>query len=266
MTDIPDGRSLRVGRRPRHGWIPEKAGVPLDEHARPRYEEAVDLLFTALERALLAQGRVLRGRRLARRPVPDARSGSSSAARPTGRTSSLPSTAGASQCPLLPYKALEEQLDLYRAKCAEHGNEPTSSGSTHVISTRTTTPRCARAATGLEVHLREQLTAARVREAGGRRARQGGLRLLRVRDHGAARRGAVRAARRGGLRLGRNARRDHRADRGDPEDLSRISEIGITVNAGGAPHWMAIKNQELFASSVIPRVREASPVEVAQIA
>jgi len=31
-----------------------------------------------------------------------------------------------------------------------------------------------------------------------------------------------------------------------------IQEIGITVNAGGAPHWMAIKNQELFASAVIP--------------
>ena len=31
-----------------------------------------------------------------------------------------------------------------------------------------------------------------------------------------------------------------------------IQEIGITVNAGGAPHWMAIKNQELFASAVMP--------------
>ena len=31
-----------------------------------------------------------------------------------------------------------------------------------------------------------------------------------------------------------------------------ITEIGITVNAGGAPHWMAIKNQELFASRVAP--------------
>ena len=33
-----------------------------------------------------------------------------------------------------------------------------------------------------------------------------------------------------------------------------VTEIGITVNAGGAPDWMAIKNQELFASDVIPRV------------
>jgi len=33
-----------------------------------------------------------------------------------------------------------------------------------------------------------------------------------------------------------------------------IQEIGITVNAGGAPHWMAIKNQELFAHDVMPHV------------
>ena len=45
-----------------------------------------------------------------------------------------------------------------------------------------------------------------------------------------------------------------------------ISEIGITVNAGGAPHWMAIKNQELFAASVIPRLRSPSPADVAQVA
>ena len=32
-----------------------------------------------------------------------------------------------------------------------------------------------------------------------------------------------------------------------------LKEVGITVNAGGAPHWMAIKNQELFAQRVIPR-------------
>src|SRR4029450_5960669 len=27
-----------------------------------------------------------------------------------------------------------------------------------------------------------------------------------------------------------------------------VSEIGITVNAGGAPHWMAIKKQEVSAA------------------
>ena len=36
------------------------------------------------------------------------------------------------------------------------------------------------------------------------------------------------------------------------------------MNAGGAPHWMAIKNQELFAAAVMPRVRSASSAELAQ--
>ena len=72
---------------------------------------------------------------------------------------------------------------------------------------------------GDRLHLRQQLAAPRVREAGRRGAREGRVRLLRRRDHGAARRGAVRAARRGGLRLGRDARRHRRADRGDPRAL-----------------------------------------------
>ena len=36
------------------------------------------------------------------------------------------------------------------------------------------------------------------------------------------------------------------------ETCAGIGEIGITVNAGGAEHWKAIKNQELFASRVVP--------------
>jgi hypothetical protein len=42
-----------------------------------------------------------------------------------------------------------------------------------------------------------------------------------------------------------------------------IQEIGITVNAGGAPHWMAIKNQELFAEAVIPHfAQQGRPLSV----
>ena len=42
------------------------------------------------------------------------------------------------------------------------------------------------------------------------------------------------------------------------EVCAGIGEIAITVNAGGAPHWMAIKNQELFATQVMPRFRSAA--------
>ncbi|HYR28193.1 MAG TPA: hypothetical protein VEU30_06980, partial [Thermoanaerobaculia bacterium] len=36
-----------------------------------------------------------------------------------------------------------------------------------------------------------------------------------------------------------------------------LTEISITVNAGGAEHWQAIKAQELFASTVMPHFRAA---------
>jgi hypothetical protein len=38
-----------------------------------------------------------------------------------------------------------------------------------------------------------------------------------------------------------------------------LTEVSITVNAGGFSHWQAIKNQELFADRVIPHFR-AAPV------
>src|SRR5207244_8205527 len=34
-----------------------------------------------------------------------------------------------------------------------------------------------------------------------------------------------------------------------------LTEISITVNPGGAEHWQAIKQQELFAHTVIPHFR-----------
>ena len=34
-----------------------------------------------------------------------------------------------------------------------------------------------------------------------------------------------------------------------------LTEISITVNPGGFEHWQAIKNQELFASRVMPHFK-----------
>ena len=40
------------------------------------------------------------------------------------------------------------------------------------------------------------------------------------------------------------------------DDCPGLTEISITVNAGGAEHWKAIKAQELFAETIIPRFRD----------
>jgi hypothetical protein len=42
-----------------------------------------------------------------------------------------------------------------------------------------------------------------------------------------------------------------------------LTEISITVNAGGFEHWQAIKAQELFASRVMPHFAGEGAVEAA---
>jgi hypothetical protein len=39
------------------------------------------------------------------------------------------------------------------------------------------------------------------------------------------------------------------------EVCAGLTEISITVNAGGADHWKAIKAQELFAHTVMPHFK-----------
>jgi hypothetical protein len=41
------------------------------------------------------------------------------------------------------------------------------------------------------------------------------------------------------------------------EKCAGLTEVTITVNAGGVEHWKAIKSQELFARHVIPHFRGA---------
>ena len=121
-----DGRyEFGVGRG--HGWMPPKAGVAADARvARALRGVGRAPLHGARERALL----------LRRQALPDRRLAGSCRGR-TGkfrvflggtsdRTYELAAERGWAVVvpPLLPYAALEEQLDLYRAKCAEHGTEP----------------------------------------------------------------------------------------------------------------------------------------------
>jgi hypothetical protein len=42
-----------------------------------------------------------------------------------------------------------------------------------------------------------------------------------------------------------------------------LTEVSITVNAGGADHWQAIKAQELFAQTVMPHFKAETREAVA---
>ena len=45
-----------------------------------------------------------------------------------------------------------------------------------------------------------------------------------------------------------------------------LTEISITVNAGGAEHWQAIKAQELFAATVMPHFKAGAKSKAAATA
>ena len=165
VTDILTGGRYEWGVGRGHGWIPEKAGIALDEHARPKYEEAVDLLFTALGNERFSHsGTYFEVGDSHIVPFPT-RSFRIFLGGTSDRTYELAAEHGwgVAVPPLLPYKALEEQLDLYRAKCAEHGTTPDIVWihACHLDDDRETA-HARGAGLGDEVHLRQQLAAARL--------------------------------------------------------------------------------------------------------
>jgi alkanesulfonate monooxygenase SsuD/methylene tetrahydromethanopterin reductase-like flavin-dependent oxidoreductase (luciferase family) len=256
-TDILTGGRYEFGVGRGHGWIPPKAGEPLDEDARPRYEEAVDLLFKALANERFSHhGTYFDVDDSHVVPFPGRKfriflGGTSD------RTYELAAEQGwgVAVPPLLPYGALAQQLDLYRAKCAEHGTTPDIVWlhACHLDHDRGTAMREARdwivgfiqgnCSPLIEY---DKPPAEDLVKAGY------GFYAAGIMEGLAA------------LPFEQLVEEDY-VWVGTPADILEriaatrelcegVSEIGITVNAGGAPHWMAIKNQELFAHDVMPHV------------
>ena len=264
VTDILTGGRYEFGVGRGHGWIPPKAGVPLDEHARPRYEEAVDLLFEALgsERFShhgtyfdVGDSHVVP---FPRRKFRVTLGGTSD------RTYELAAQNGWSVAvpPLLPYAALEKQLDLYRARCAEHGTEPDIVWihACHLDRDRDTALREARE--WIVDFIKGNCSPLIDYE------KPPADDLIKA-DYGFYTAGIMEQL--NDIPFEQLVEEDY-VWVGTPADVIErieqtmgvcegIKEIGITVNAGGAPHWLAIKNQELFAHEVVPHFRTPSRVE-----
>ena len=256
VTDILTGGRYEWGVGRGHGWIPEKAGIPLDEDARPRYEEAVDLLFKALGNERFShEGEFFNVADSHIVPFP-ARKFRIFLGGTSDRTYELAAEHGwgVAVPPLLPYVALKEQLDLYRAKCAEHDTKPDIVWihACHLDDDRDTAMREAREwVTGFIYGNSSPLLDYEKPEADA--LTKAGY--------------AFYAA--GIMEQLAEVPYEQLVDEdyvwvGTPDDIAErieetlqvcpgVTEIAITVNAGGAPHWMAIKNQELFMSRVAPR-------------
>jgi alkanesulfonate monooxygenase SsuD/methylene tetrahydromethanopterin reductase-like flavin-dependent oxidoreductase (luciferase family) len=250
-----------VGRG--HGWIPPKVGVPLDEHSRPRYEEALEVLILALDNERFSfKGDYfeLEDAGIVPRPAPGRRfrvflGGTSD------RTYELAAERGWAVVvpPLLPYAALKDQLDLYRTKCAEHDTAPDIVWihACYLDDDRELAYREAEAGmTGFLAGNASPLTehppppADKLNAAGYGFYTAGILEQLAQTPYD-------------------KMIEDDIIWVGTPEDVIEriqavidvcegLTEISITVNPGGFAHWQSIKAQEIFADRVIPHFRKAS--------
>jgi alkanesulfonate monooxygenase SsuD/methylene tetrahydromethanopterin reductase-like flavin-dependent oxidoreductase (luciferase family) len=241
-----------------HGWIPAKAGVPVSE-SRDRYDESLDILFKALEEERFSyDGRFYKIDDAHVVPRPRTRfrvfAGGTS-----DRTYELAAERGwaVGVPPLLPYAALKPQLDLYRAKCAEHGTTPDIvwMHACYLDDDRDTARR--EAEQGLKNFL-----------AGNASPLTGDDKLPPVEDMNAAGYGFYVS---GVLEKLADTPYEELIESdvlwvGTPADVIEriealsdlcegLTEISIAVNAGGLSHWQAIKVQELFADRVIPHFR-----------
>ncbi|MGI9110966.1 MAG: LLM class flavin-dependent oxidoreductase, partial [Gaiellaceae bacterium] len=166
--------------------------------------------------------------------------------------------------PLLPYAALKDQLDLYRAKCAEHGTEPDIVWihACYIDEDRAVAKREAKK--WMEGFLAGNASPLidfappptdELNAAGYGFYAAGILEKLAETPYDEMIAGDI-------VWVGTPLDVIERIE-SVQEVCEGLTEISITVNAGGAEHWQAIKAQELFARAVIPHFRTETRDRVA---
>ena len=250
-----DGRyEFGVGRG--HGWMPPKAGLALSPESREWYKEAVELLFTALENERFSyQGKHFQ---IADSGIVPARTGSSVFLGGTSdRTYELAAERGWAVAvpPLLP-RGARRAARPYRAKCAEHGNEPDIVWihACYIDEDRDVAKR--EAETWMVGFLQgnasplteyEPPPADELNAAGYGFYTAGILEKLAQTLYDAMIEGDI-------VWVGTPADVIEMIE-AVKELCAGLTEVSITVNAGGAEHWQAIKAQELFAATVMPHFK-----------
>jgi alkanesulfonate monooxygenase SsuD/methylene tetrahydromethanopterin reductase-like flavin-dependent oxidoreductase (luciferase family) len=255
VTDILTNGRYEFGVGRGHGWMPPKAGLALTPESRERYEESVELLFTALENERFSfDGKHFQIADSGIVPRPD---------RPfrvflggtSDRTYELAAERGWAVVvpPLLPYAALKDQLDLYRAKCAEHGTTPDIVWihAVYIDEDREVAKREAKQwMQGFLAGNASPLVdfapppTDELNAAGYGFYAAGILEKLAETPYDEMIGGDI-------VWVGTPADVIERIE-AVQEVCAGLTEISITVNAGGAEHWQAIKAQELFAHTVVP--------------
>jgi flavin-dependent trigonelline monooxygenase, oxygenase component len=153
--------------------------------------------------------------------------------------------------PLLPYAALKDQLDIYRASCAEHGNQPDIVWihACYMDEDRDVAKRDAEQGMrgfleGNASPLAERASDEELGKAGYGFYASGIMEQLAATPYEEMISGDV-------VWVGTPQDVIERIEQ-TVEVCEGLSEVAITVNPGGIEHWKAIKTQELFADLVMP--------------
>jgi alkanesulfonate monooxygenase SsuD/methylene tetrahydromethanopterin reductase-like flavin-dependent oxidoreductase (luciferase family) len=257
---LADGRyEFGVGRG--HAWIAHKAGIPVEE-TRERYDEALAILLEALGRERFSHdGRYFKveDSHIVPRP-PEGRRFRIFLGGTSDSTYQLAGERGYAMVvpPLLPYEALAGQLDIYREACRSHGHDPDIVWihACYIDEDRETAKREAEPimrgflkgnASVLLENPDELATKERLEASGYGFYASGIMEQLSEMPYDQMIAGDV-------VWVGTPADVIERIE-AVQELCDGLTEISITVNPGGAEHWQAIKQQELFARTVIPHFR-----------
>ena len=166
--------------------------------------------------------------------------------------------------PLLPYEAMRTQLDIYRASCAKHGNQPDIVWihACHLDEDRDTAKREAanmmrgflKGNASVLLENKEEMAPKEKLEASGYGFYASGI-MEQLSD----------------MPYDEMIANDV-VWVGTPKDVierieavrelcAGLTEVAITVNPGGVEHWKTIKTQELFARHVMPHFATPGALE-----
>ena len=236
-----------------HGWIPPKAGVRLTE-IRELYDESQELLFKALENERFSHhGRFYDVRDSHIIPPPPGRKMRIFVGGTSDSTYEMAGRKGYSVAvpPLLPYAALEAQLDIYRESCAAHGNEPDIvwihacyMDEDREVAKRDAEQGMRNFLLGNASPLEELVSAEELIAAGYGFYVSGIMEELAATPYDEMIAGDI-------VWVGTPQDVIERIEQ-TREVCAGLTEVAITVNPGGFEHWKAIKTQELFADLVMP--------------
>jgi len=242
-----------------HGWIPPKAGVRLTE-IRELYDESQELLFKALENERFSHdGRFYDVRDSHIIPPPPRRKMRIFVGGTSDSTYEMAGRKGYSVAvpPLLPYAALEAQLDIYRESCAAHGNEPDIVWihACYMDEDRDVAKRDAEQGMrnfllGNASPLEELVSAEELTGAGYGFYVSGIMEQLAATPYDEMIAGDI-------VWVGTPGDVIERIEQ-TREVCAGLTEVAITVNPGGFEHWKAIKTQELFADLVMPHFQTSA--------